>query len=114
MMDTATLQRLLAASAVALRAVEAEREKLASQLVQYKRRELAEEIVSLTDEKGITDPDESTKQKVAHVLNSGKDLLALREALNHTTADMSFARAADYADPSHTSSADRFATYIRS
>lgn len=108
------LQRLLTESANALRTVQAEKEKLASQLEVYRRKEQAEEIVALMDEKGITDPGMSSKQKIASVLASGKDLQKVKEALRYTAADMSFARAADVADPAHSNSEERYLDFIRS
>lgn len=113
-MDSSTIQKLLAESAKALRTVQAEKEKLASQLARYQEMEKAEEIVTLMDAKGIEVPGQTLKQKVASVLASGRDLQMTKEALRYTTADMSFARAADDADPSHSTAEARYQAFILS
>lgn len=113
-MDTATLQRLLTDAANTIRTLQTEKEKLASALASYQRKELADEIVTLMDARGLSNEEASHKEKVAHVLSSGKDLNVVREALRMASTDMSFARVADEADLTHASASDKLKAFLLS
>jgi hypothetical protein len=113
-MDTATLQRLLTDAANTIRSLHAEKEKLASALANYQRKELAEEIVDLMDARGMGNEEVPHKEKVAHVLSSGKDLTVTREALRMASTDMSFARVADEADLTHATASDKLKAFLLS
>lgn len=93
--DTPEVRAVLAEVPRTLRALAEEKEKLASEVERYKRRELAEEIVAEMDRKGLSDPGASFMDKVASVLSSNKDLLVLKEAVSMRAADLSFARVSD-------------------
>jgi hypothetical protein len=97
-MDADNVRALLAEAAKTLRVVQAEKEKLASALGAYQRKEQAEEIVALMESRGLGDGLVPYKQKVATVLASKKDLALVKEALQLQTTDMSFARVAEEAD----------------
>lgn len=91
MSDTTQAQELCKTAAVAIRHLAAENHKLAHALAAYQRRDLAEEVVQLMEDRGMLDDSISHKQKVAQVLSSKRDLTTMREALKCTPADMSFA-----------------------
>lgn len=78
-----------------LRALKAENVKLASALAEYKRREEAEEIVSMMDARGLADVAVPFKDKVANLVASEKDFGVIREAISMATPDMSFASVTD-------------------
>jgi len=78
-----------------LRALVEERAKLASRLEMYEKRELAEEIVVEMDRKGLGDSDLSFRDKVASLLDSGKDLSLVKQAVEMAVPNMSFASLAD-------------------
>lgn len=78
-----------------LRSLRAENVKLASAVAEYKRRDEAEELVAMMDDKGLSDASVPFKTKVANLLSSDKDLGVVREAINMATPDMSFASESD-------------------
>jgi len=110
-MDPTQVQYLLAEAANAVRALQAEKTKLAHALVQYQRRDLAEEIVSLMDARGLSDARVPHKQKVATVLASNKDLHVVKEALRLSPADMSFAKVSEESETGTTRS--KLEDYLR-
>lgn len=113
-MDTATLQRLLSEAAATIRTLQSEKEKLASALADYRKKELAEDVVALMEARGLSTEGYSHKEKVAHVLASGKDLEVTREALRLAATDMSFARVSEEADLAFGSSADKLREFVLS
>lgn len=112
-MDTVQLQNLLAESAKTLRAQQSEITKLASLVDSFKRKETAEEIVALMDQRGMSPVNVPHKQKVANVLSSKKDLGVVKEALLMSPTDMSFARVSEEAETG-TNSSSKLEEYLRS
>lgn len=92
--DVAASKQVLEQVPAVLRSLIAEKEKLAAELAQYKRKEEAEAIVSEMEERGLGDSSISFKKKVATLLSSKKDLGVVKEALGYATPDMSFAKTA--------------------
>ena len=111
-MDSTTVQSLLNEAAATIRTLQADKTKLASALNEYKRRDSAEEVVSLMDARGLGDVQAPHKQKVASVLASNKDLDLIKQALRLTPTDMSFAKVSEEAETGTTTS--KLVEYLRS
>jgi len=93
--DKNSAQEVLKQVPQALRSLAEENTKLASTLEEYRKREEAEEIVSMMDARGFSDRSVPLKQKVAALLASKKDLNVVKEALALSPPDLSFASISD-------------------
>lgn len=96
-----------------LRALMAEKEKLAGELEQYRKRELAEDIVDDMDKRGLSDPAASFREKVAKVLGSKQSLEVIKEAVAMARKDFSFATVADANNADSEDSEQTFLELIR-
>jgi hypothetical protein len=93
-MDAKT-KELVKTAAVTLRAQQAEIGRLRAELDQVRQRDLAVEVATLMDARGITDSSVPLQTKVSHLLASKKDLRLVKEAVASMPADMTFARATE-------------------
>jgi len=89
--EKGSAKEILAEVPKTLRALVAENTKLASELDEFKKHALAEEIIVAMDEKGLSDPDAPFTEKVASLLASGKDLELVRQAIDLATPHLSLA-----------------------
>lgn len=89
-----------------LRKLVAENSKLASELAVYQQRDLAEQIVSEMESKGLGDPDTPFREKVAALIDSGKDLTLVKEAVDLAAPNLSFASVSDESGEHTTSLVD--------
>ncbi len=106
---------VLTKTASALRQIESEREKLASELSTYKRRESACEIVTNLEKKGLSDPAIPFMNRVETLLNSGKDLDVVKEAADMTSASVGLGELADGVGSSdHETSEQALINYLTS
>ena len=87
--------RYILISPQTLRKLVEENTKLASALEEYRKRDEAEEVVSMMDARGFSDRTVPLKQKVAALLSSKKDLNVVKEALALSPPDLSFASVSD-------------------
>lgn len=94
----------LRACANEIRTLREEKAALMEKVASYK---LAEEVVELMEERGLSDGLPS-RQKVAALMESGKDLKALHTALKMRPADMSFSKVAQERESGGRSSDDEF------
>ena len=93
--DKNSLKDVLGKVPETLRALMDENTKLASEINEYRKRAQAEEIVDEMERKGLTDSSISFQDKVASLLDSGKDFEVVREALKMASPNLSFASVAD-------------------
>ena len=105
--DKNSLKDVLGKVPETLRALMDENTKLASELDEFRKRAQAEEIVGEMDRKGLTDVSVTFQEKVAALLDSGKDFDVVREALKMASPNLSFASVSDTdADDSNTALED--------
>ena len=103
--DKNSAQEVLKQVPQTLRTLVEENTKLASALLEYRKREEAEEVVAMMDARGFSDRSVPLKQKVAALLASKKDLGVVKEALALSAPDMSFASISDVPESSDATSA---------
>ena len=108
-METVQIKDLLSTSASVIRALQQDKEKLASRVAGYERQELADEIVTLMEERGQMSRETPYKQKLASVLASNKDLQIIKQALLLAPIDMSFASVSELPGQGNNSSEDLLA-----
>jgi hypothetical protein len=85
-------------------------EKLSAEVGKYQRRREAEDVVSMLDEKGLSDQGTSWATRVQEILDSGKDLSVVKQAADLATSNFGFAKVAD--DSNDGSPVDAFEAFI--
>jgi len=83
--DTALFEKV----AVALRSASKEIQFLREKVAHNEKVAQAEELVARMESQGLVDPDVPHKDKVAALMDSGKDLNLMSEALNMNLGDFS-------------------------
>lgn len=89
------LSKVVAEAARVLRQLDNEKSKLASRVTDLERRLEAVAIVGRMEELGKSDVSVPLEERVNAILDSGKDLSLIKEAMELSTADLSFATVAD-------------------
>ena len=87
--DNNAISEVLNQVPATLRALVNERDKLAAELSEYQRADKAAEVVEVMDRKGLSDPTITFRQKVASVLESGKNLDMMKEAMEMSSTGLS-------------------------
>ena len=72
-----------------LRALARENADLRIKVAEFEKRAEAEGLVAEMEERGFVDPQASREEKIAALLNSGKDLGVLKEAMAMSPQDFS-------------------------
>jgi hypothetical protein len=93
-MDNEKFRAVIEEASVTLRALASERTKLASKVREYERRDEAKAIVSELEKRGYSDPGVSIEDRIDALLNSGKDLAVVKEAMSLATSNLPFASVA--------------------
>ncbi len=86
---------VLEKTASLVRTLSSERDKLASELATYKKREQAGNIVSRMERKGLSDPTIPFQDRVASLLASDKDLDVVKEAAEMASSSVGLGELAD-------------------
>ena len=108
--------QVLAEVPATLRAASAEIARLRAENQQYREKlaqaELAGEVVDLMEQRGLGERGIPRKEKIAMLLQSGKDLEVTKKALELQAPDMSFAKVASAGGAQGADSEDQLTAFI--